>query len=49
MMAKRMTGGHASCPVTAVQPISTGIAPAAPPMTMLLLDVRLSHSVYTNT
>ena len=31
--------------VTADQPIRTGIAPAAPPITMLLLDVRFSQRV----
>jgi hypothetical protein len=45
MTANSTTGAHDSEPVTADQPISTGAAPAAPPMTMLRLDVRLSHSV----
>ena len=31
------------------QPTSTGTAPAAPPITMLLVDERLSQIVYTNT
>src|SRR4029453_4808987 len=46
---KRTTGAQVSPLVTADQPISTGAAPAAPPMTMLRLDVRLSHSVETKT
>ena len=44
-MAKSSHGAHASELVTADQPISTGAAPAAPPMTMLLVEVRFSHSV----
>ena len=35
--------------MTELQPISVGTAPAAPPITMLRLDVRFSQSVYTNT
>ena len=35
--------------MTAAQPTSTGTAPAAPPITMLRVDVRLSQSVYTKT
>ena len=35
--------------VTEDQPIRTGTAPAAPPMTMFWVEVRLSQSVYTNT
>ncbi len=36
-----MTGAQASCPVTAVQPISAGKQPAAPPQTMFWLVRRL--------
>ena len=32
-------------PVTAAQPISTGTAPAAPPITILCGVLRLSHMV----
>ena len=32
-------------PVTAAQPTSGGIAPAAPPMTMFCIDERFSHIV----
>ena len=49
MIPNRRTGAQSSVPVTALQPIRVGTAPAAPPMTMLRLDVRLSQSVYTNT
>ena len=44
-----MTGAQSRLPVTEAQPTSTGTAPAAPPITMLLVDERLSQSVYTNT
>ena len=45
MMANSSTGGQASESVTADHPMSTGAAPAAPPMTMLLVDDRFNHSV----
>ena len=45
MTANSTTGAQASWSVTADHPMSTGAAPAAPPMTMLLLEVRFSHSV----
>ena len=45
MTANSTTGAQSSESVTADQPISTGAAPAAPPITMLRLDVRFSHSV----
>ena len=48
-MANSTTGAQSRLLVTAAHPTSTGTAPAAPPMTMLLVDDRLSHSVYTNT
>jgi hypothetical protein len=41
----RTIGGQASPPVTAVQPMSTGTAPAAPPMTMFCVDVRFNQIV----
>ena len=43
--AKRTTGAQPRCPVTADHPTSTGTAPAAPPMTMFWLEVRLSQRV----
>ncbi len=49
MMAKSSIATQDSEFVTAVQPIRTGTAPAAPPMTMLWVDVRFSQRVYTNT
>ena len=49
MTANSSHGSQARELVTADQPMSTGAAPAAPPMTMLLFEVRFSHSVYTNT
>ena len=39
------TGVHVSELVTAAHPISTGTAPAAPPITMFCLLRRFSHSV----
>ena len=45
MTAKSTTGAQARLPVTAVQPINVGTAPAAPPMTMFCFEVRLSQSV----
>jgi hypothetical protein len=45
MMAKSKIGAQARESVTADHPISTGAAPAAPPMTILLVDLRFSHSV----
>ncbi len=42
-------GGQARLPVTEDHPMSTGTAPAAPPITMFWVDVRFSQSVYTNT
>ncbi len=45
MTPKSTTGAQARLPVTAVQPISVGTAPAAPPMTMFCFEVRLSQSV----
>ncbi len=45
MTPKSTTGAHASELVTAAHPTSTGMAPAAPPMTMFCLLVRFSHSV----
>ena len=48
-MTNSTNGAHASEPVTAAQPTSTGTAPAAPPITMFCRDVRFSHSVYTKT
>ena len=49
MTANRTTGAQASESVTAAQPTSTGMAPAAPPITMFCLLVRFSHRVYTKT
>ena len=49
MMANITTGVHDRLSVTAAHPTRTGTAPAAPPMTMFWLLVRLSHSVYTKT
>ena len=46
---KRTTAGQARPPVTAVQPMSTGTAPAAPPITMFWVEVRFSQIVYTTT
>ena len=45
MMAKRITGAQSRVPVTALQPIRVGTAPAAPPITMFRVDVRFSQSV----
>ena len=47
---KKMTpnsshGASASSLVTELQPMSTGTAPAAPPITMFWVEVRLSQSV----
>ena len=42
---KRTTAGQASEPVTAAQPISTGMQPAAPPQTMFCRVRRLSSRV----
>ena len=36
-------------PVTAAQPITGGIAPAAPPMTMFNEVFRFNSTVYTRT
>ncbi len=44
-----MTGGSARLPFTAAHPTSTGMAPAAPPITMFCGVVRFSSSVYTTT
>ena len=49
MTRKSTIGAQSRWPTTDVQPMSTGTAPAAPPMTMLRLEVRFSQSVYTNT
>jgi len=43
--ANSTTGGQASEPVTAAQPISTGMQPAAPPQTMFCAVRRLSSMV----
>jgi hypothetical protein len=43
--ANSTTAGSASPLVTADQPISTGAAPAAPPITMFCVDRRFSHNV----
>ena len=48
-IANRYSGMPASSPVTAAQPTSGGIAPAAPPMTMFCGVRRFSHTVYTKT
>ncbi len=48
-MAKSTTGGQSSVLVTADQPTSTGTAPAAPPMTMLAVELRFSQRLYTKT
>ena len=45
MMRNMTRGAQSSSLRTAAQPISTGAAPAAPPITMFWVDVRLSHSV----
>ena len=42
---KSTTGGHASSPVTAVQPMSAGKQPASPPQTMFWVVRRLSQTV----
>ena len=47
--ANSTTGAQPRVPVTDDQPIRTGTAPAAPPMTMFCFEVRFSQSVYTNT
>ena len=49
MTRKRMIGGQSIEFVTEDQPINTGTAPAAPPITILLVEDRLSHKLYTNT
>ncbi len=49
MMANRTTGAQSRVPVTELHPISTGAAPAAPPITMLRVEVRFSQRVYTKT
>ena len=48
-MAKSTTGGQSRVLVTADHPTSTGTAPAAPPITMLAVELRLSHRLYTKT
>jgi hypothetical protein len=48
-IANRIHGASDSPPVTAAHPTSTGTAPAAPPITMFCVVVRLSISVYTST
>ena len=45
--ANSTRGAHPRRSVTADHPTSTGTAPAAPPITMFWVEVRLSHSVYT--
>ena len=47
--ANSTIGAQPRLPVTEDQPMSTGTAPAAPPMTMFCFEVRFSQSVYTNT
>ena len=42
---KRIMGGQSTVVVTDDHPIKTGTAPAAPPMTMLLVEDRLSHKL----
>jgi hypothetical protein len=42
---KSTTGGQASSPVTAVQPISAGKQPASPPQTMFWVVRRFSSTV----
>jgi hypothetical protein len=42
---KSTTGAQLSLPVTAVQPTSTGTAPAAPPITMFWLEWRFKMIV----
>jgi len=44
-MPNSTTGAQASEPVTAAQPMSTGMQPAAPPQTMFCAVRRLSTSV----
>ena len=44
-MPKRMNGAQASEPVTAAQPISTGMQPAMPPQTMFWAVRRFRISV----
>ena len=48
-MANMTRAGSPTLPVTAAHPTSTGAAPAAPPMTILLGVARFSQIVYTNT
>ena len=48
-IANSTTGGQPTEPVTADQPISTGMQPAAPPQTMFDAVRRLSTAVYTPT
>ena len=48
-MRNSTSGGHASAPVTATQPISGGKQPATPPQMMFCHVRRLSTMVYTNT
>ena len=43
------SAGQPTVPVTADQPITTGMHPAAPPQTMFCEVRRLSSSVYTST
>ena len=45
MATNRTTGGQARLPVTAAHPTRTGTAPAAPPITMFWVEVRLSQIV----
>ena len=40
-----MTAGHCTVPVTADQPMSTGMQPATPPQTMFCAVRRLSSIV----
>ncbi len=44
-----MSASHDTVPVTADQPMSTGMQPAAPPHTTFCEVRRLSSSVYTST
>jgi hypothetical protein len=49
-MTPNMTSaGHPIVPVTAAQPMTTGMQPAAPPHTMFCEVRRLSSNVYTST
>src|SRR3954454_8864228 len=43
---KKTTAGHASDPVTAAQPISTGAAPGTPPNSVDRRVCRLNTTVY---